>query len=432
MYEQEQTVKLTREELYEHVWSQPMTKVAAEFRISDVALKKTCKRMNVPTPPRGYWAKLAVGKRTKKTPLPPDRVTQSRMEAAKSPIRSSETQKLILPPDCAGLHPVARELRTMLRAATAERDGRVSVKGQTVPHVTVSKEMVDQVARVLHSIIMDVESRGIPFKKARSKYDVAYFERGRDRLHLEVDEPIVRIKREPTQAEKRRPSWEWKTETEQPSGRLVFSIGESSYGYSSSRDKKTWTQSESTSIEDVATEVADGIWKYYSDLDVRRAEEEAQQKKRQEEYRIQQEAAAKQAHASALEETARTRAEDLVRAGEWWRIYQHSADFIAECERRWKEAQPSAELTTEQVAWLTWARDAIKSLSPFVAGYPDPSRDGPFDPAAVPAGGPYPPKRGFPHPPTMPKLPPPVIQQHSYDPPQPEKPYPFWLKYERR
>lgn len=37
--------------------------------------------------------------------------------------------------------------------------------------------------------------------------------------------------------------------------------------------------------------------------------------------------------------------------------------------------------------------------------YPDPNLDGPFDPSAVPVGGPYPPHRGFPLPPTMPEIP---------------------------
>ncbi len=38
---------LSREELYERVWAEPMTKVAAEFGVSGTALKKTCDRHDV-------------------------------------------------------------------------------------------------------------------------------------------------------------------------------------------------------------------------------------------------------------------------------------------------------------------------------------------------------------------------------------------------
>ena len=65
--------ELTRRELYTQVWSRPMRDLAKEFGISDVALKKTCTRHNIPTPERGYWAKKAAGKAVKPTPLPDPR-----------------------------------------------------------------------------------------------------------------------------------------------------------------------------------------------------------------------------------------------------------------------------------------------------------------------------------------------------------------------
>lgn len=62
----------TRKELYDLVWSKPMTKVAAELGVSDVALHKVCKKHRVPAPGRGYWAKLAAGKLMADTRAPID------------------------------------------------------------------------------------------------------------------------------------------------------------------------------------------------------------------------------------------------------------------------------------------------------------------------------------------------------------------------
>src|SRR3989304_3715302 len=59
MHEKNRTV--TREELYDLVWSKPMSLLAKEFEISDVGLAKICKRMEIPRPPRGDWQKLKVG-----------------------------------------------------------------------------------------------------------------------------------------------------------------------------------------------------------------------------------------------------------------------------------------------------------------------------------------------------------------------------------
>jgi hypothetical protein len=39
----------TREEFYELVWSKPMTHLATEFAISDVALHKICRKHGIPT-----------------------------------------------------------------------------------------------------------------------------------------------------------------------------------------------------------------------------------------------------------------------------------------------------------------------------------------------------------------------------------------------
>jgi hypothetical protein len=56
-----QRVTLTREELYEMIWGEPMTKIAARFQISDVALRKRCIKHHIPMPGRGYWRRIETG-----------------------------------------------------------------------------------------------------------------------------------------------------------------------------------------------------------------------------------------------------------------------------------------------------------------------------------------------------------------------------------
>lgn len=61
---------LSREELYQLVWSTPMRQLSAKFGVSDVGLGKICKRHLVPKPPVGYWRQLEAGKAPAAPPLP--------------------------------------------------------------------------------------------------------------------------------------------------------------------------------------------------------------------------------------------------------------------------------------------------------------------------------------------------------------------------
>ena len=62
--------RLSRKQLYDKVWFEPLKSLSARFGISDLALKKTCTRAGIPTPERGYWAKKEAGQKKFLPPLP--------------------------------------------------------------------------------------------------------------------------------------------------------------------------------------------------------------------------------------------------------------------------------------------------------------------------------------------------------------------------
>ncbi len=71
-----------RDELYDIVWSEPMMHAAKRFGVSGSYLARVCTMLNVPRPPQGYWAKLAVDKAPPPPALPEaqpgDQLTWSR------------------------------------------------------------------------------------------------------------------------------------------------------------------------------------------------------------------------------------------------------------------------------------------------------------------------------------------------------------------
>ncbi len=60
---------ISREELFALVWEKPTQEVAKELGVSDVAIAKLCARLQVPKPPRGYWARVKSGQTPQQPPL---------------------------------------------------------------------------------------------------------------------------------------------------------------------------------------------------------------------------------------------------------------------------------------------------------------------------------------------------------------------------
>jgi len=423
--------QLTREQLYEKVWSVPTTQLAAELGISDVALAKRCKKLNVPKPSSGYWAKVAAGQKPEKVPLPPT-ANEVFVQAAEKPLPKT----LSLPETTNQLHPKAAELLRMLKTAKPSYDKRVWAGDTFSPIAKVGKDSVDLTAKCFHVIVTNVESVGIPFTTPQGGRQAGCFRKSNDRLYLEIEDELVVA----TENVRRR-SWQVNEDSRVPSGRLTFSLSDSRY---SSGKIKQWKDDGKVSLECLLPEIVAEVRGYFVAALRRRAQEAVEREKqaiewekRRREYEkgeaIRREKERQQKHAEALEATMHAHREDLMKAAEWWRLHQNAVEFIAACEQRWRSAQ-SGELTAEQQAWLAWARETAKAMSPFETGYPAPAKDGVFDPASVPFGGPYPAKRNFPRPPTMPKIPPPVVKQNDYASHQPEPPpqYPFWLKYQGR
>lgn len=52
------------------MWEYPAVEVAKSYGVSDVLIGKICKKLNVPKPPPGYWAKKKAGQEPEMIPLP--------------------------------------------------------------------------------------------------------------------------------------------------------------------------------------------------------------------------------------------------------------------------------------------------------------------------------------------------------------------------
>src|SRR5579885_2269707 len=112
---------VSREQLYELVWSVPMVRVADRFKVSGSYMARVCSALHVPRPERGYWAKLAVGKAPEKVSLPDaqpgDQLSWSQEGGLQPPPRphvsapSPRPPRRQLPRVVTGVHGLIREAK---------------------------------------------------------------------------------------------------------------------------------------------------------------------------------------------------------------------------------------------------------------------------------------------------------------------------------
>ena len=161
---------ITREELYELVWSKPMTKVAEQFDVSSSYMARVCTVLRVPRPERGYWAKLAVGKAPAPQPLPETEPGDQVIWSKGGDLQAHPTRKPAVP-----LKPQARRFprlvigtHGLIRGAKAHfESGRQVEEGQYLkPYkkllvdITASKAGLDKALAFASDLFNAFESAG--------------------------------------------------------------------------------------------------------------------------------------------------------------------------------------------------------------------------------------------------------------------------------
>ena len=162
-----ETKRLNRLELYELVWTTPMSKLAVQFGISDVALTKRCKKLHIPTPGLGYWARIAAGQKParKKLPKAPSG-TSDAVVFEQSVVRSADAPPKPEPPDVlvgdklVDAHPAIAWLRDALKKASPDEYGRLIVGHKFGPDVCVRKSTEVRLSVILDALFKALEARG--------------------------------------------------------------------------------------------------------------------------------------------------------------------------------------------------------------------------------------------------------------------------------
>ena len=173
---------LTRKAMYDLVWSKPMSKVAQDFGISDVALKKICQKHRVPSPPRGYWAKKEADKPVKQfrfvetddpqderisihgsnqadLPAPVREILQAARASriARPPTGAPPDSQLSSPVPIEQVHPAVAATARKLRKQRPDKDGVVSAIADGLFGIEVGIDSVERCICILDALARSLD-----------------------------------------------------------------------------------------------------------------------------------------------------------------------------------------------------------------------------------------------------------------------------------
>ncbi|MDP5278155.1 hypothetical protein Q9Q95_04400 [Sphingomonas sp. DG1-23] len=215
----------TRQAFYELVWSKPITHVAKDFALSDVAVHKICRKHDIPTPPLGWWAKKQAGKPVKQTPLPDSGPGVSDRIVIAAPVLGSEPSTIATIREEARLRvsglsteadadavpdPIVAQTIATLRKAKPSAKGVIEVSGAGLIRCEIGPASVDRLETILSRIVAAAAAQG--FILQATKIGAGFFGDG-ETISVGVTETVKRVKHVLTANEqKEMDAWERKAE----------------------------------------------------------------------------------------------------------------------------------------------------------------------------------------------------------------------------
>jgi hypothetical protein len=346
----ESSTHLTREELYEAVWSKATRLVAQELGISDVALAKICRKLNVPKPGLGYWRKIETGSKLKRPPLPAHGLAFVKINPARhAPKRllpngsvptatSSEDPAHLIPKSLDGAHPAILKAKEWIhRGVRMDSFGLNAYSDTPVIPVRVEQSSSDRAFKFLAGLLNGLSQKGIGLVR-HHQTRVLGFGVNEDSLHFTLSDHTPRHKT-----------------SSQPVQRILkFELDRCNFDGS----ERTWTDGKRYQIEDKLEEIVEWISAGVEAVRNRRLTAEAEEKKRREKERE----LAEIEREKAAEEKCRT---NLIDQAEMWNRATLLRGFINACE---KEMTSLGNKNSGAIKWLEWARAHAERIDPLKNG----------------------------------------------------------------
>lgn len=366
-------LRIERTELYERVWATPLRTLAREFGISDVALKKHCRKLNVPTPGLGYWAKRAAGKVLRRTPLPPAKtntptfteivgVVQAEAKVVapqegpvweQSQFEAAPAHRVHVANELDGAPRAVRHTRATMRQARPDERGIIRPYGADCLDIGVTRDSIDRALRIMHAFLSACAARDWTVTLSKDGNPSTSVTVRGESIAVRLVEQVRREERKLTNPPRRPHEYApppYPRNEYFPTGKLTFRIDEQYLA----APRSTWSDGERQRVEDCLNDVMVGLVAAAEAKRVQRERFEAAQRQRE----IEELERAERARQRELEER---RFKQLLRDSDDWDLAVRLRAFADSAEARGKDMSPDSE---DLALWVAWVRRHADALDP--------------------------------------------------------------------
>lgn len=350
-------VEVTRQELYDLVWSKPMSKLALEYNLSDNGLRKICKKYEIPLPLLGHWQKIQYNKKVKVIPLPKDFKGEDSITLNKGETKENEgitnfskllkeitddtTLSFKVSDKLSNPDKLISEAKENLANKSKEKYGvyrGITTTSNDIINISVAPKNCNRALRIMDKIIKLLKQRG---HNVIVKYDTTYVVIREEEIKIRLRERLKRITIPDAK-------YSWGSTDYIPTGILTFKVDE--YPEKEFYDNNKQTLEEQ--IPKILTKlelVSDKIKRDNEEREIRH-----QEYKKQREI----EEAIKKRHANEIENFKK-----LLEDSERWKKASDLRNFIKELE---SNAIKENKLSEELSNWIKWSNDKADWYDPLV------------------------------------------------------------------
>jgi hypothetical protein len=380
MFRKDNAIAIRRDELYKKVWKTPMYKLASEYGLSDVGLKKICKKLKVPTPPQGYWVRLKYGYKIKQTPLPklkagePNTYTLSvyagisQSRGSGTPVKKygeeafalmenlQEKMPIRVQSALTDPHPlVSTTHKGFERAKPNTSTGLLHPKGRNCLNITVAPENTDRALIAADAFMKFLESNGIRVRTEKpGEVRANYIELFGEKIEFGIKESTNKYEVEPP----KKSFWQHKTFRYEPNGKLSLYIGGSGGNL-----RRTWADGSLNKLEGLLNGFVLGLVKAADYKRRQRIEREERDRRWEEERRREEQIR----NEISLEQQRQKTLEELTKL---WIHSDQVRQFIAAAEAKAGKLKLSRTDSRRFELWKIWANRYADSLDPLSRGLP--------------------------------------------------------------
>lgn len=350
-------VEVTRQELYNLVWSKPMSKLALEYNLSDNGLRKICKKHEIPLPLLGHWQKIQYNKEVKIIPLPKDFKGENSITLNEGETKENEGitnfSKLLkeITDDTTLSFKVSDKLSNPDKLISEAKEDfatraegpygtyrGISTTSEGVISISVAPKNCNRALRIMDKIIKLLKQRG---------HDV-FVNHNTTIVEIKGEEIKIRLREKLKRITIPDAKYSWNNTDYVPTGILSFKIDD----YPEKEFNDTNNQTLEEQIPKILTKLELVSEKIKKDNEEREIRHQEYKKQREIEEAI------KKRHANEVENFKR-----LLEDSERWKKATDLRNFIKELE---SNAIKQNKLSEELSNWIKWSNDKADWFDPLV------------------------------------------------------------------